>query len=293
MTKKPYELIDDKYNECIKFFSINKVRNQKDIITEIMIDYIVSNPDNFFKVSNGINGVYFISNYYIGRTSNIYYRMAYHIIDGYPSLRKSNTNIDKANLIESEIRSGIIKVNIISNKQEDEEKLIIKYSKKYNLTNKEFNPNYTYLPTLNQKTVIKISSSSIENDFPDKANLTEFVELYQKINFTGISVCYDSKRMVVIVSNSKTKRVGVYTTKSKISFISSYISPRNLNKKLISDYQKYGHKSFTFEFIPVDEYKEYQLELINKFIDDGYDLYNHSIPNSSKEIKLKTKNKLK
>jgi hypothetical protein len=279
--KTPYELIEDKYNELIQFFKENKVRNSLDVIKEIIINYIIDNRELFFKLqSNSKEGVYFIEDFYIGKTQNINIRIAYHIMDGFNPLRKNDVNIEKAYKIEEILKKRTLKFKMLSNIQSEEEKYIIKYSKKYKLTNKEFNPNYTYKPNSVRKKEIEIINSSYYDDIiPDKGNLNDFLDIYNTIDFKNKRTKYEDGRFIVLIRNKKSKRVGVYITKSKLSFISSYSNINSQNKKIIEDYNKYGSKSYEIEFIKTDSnYEKKQIEFILDYKSNGIELYNHSIP---------------
>ena len=50
MKKTPYEKLQNKLNECNKFFNKNTITDRKSVIRDIMINYVYENHNQFFKI---------------------------------------------------------------------------------------------------------------------------------------------------------------------------------------------------------------------------------------------------
>lgn len=276
MKKTPYEKLQNKLNECNKFFNKNTITDRKSVIRDIMINYVYENYNQFFKINGYTKGVYFIEDFYIGRTSNIHKRLAYHIVDSLDIFLDYNSNIRKCEKIIDIIKNNILKVKMISKKESDEEKLIIEYSNKYDLTNIEFNPNRIKLEKV-KKEKVKVKSEEIDLLISDIIKLDEALNKCYEIKFNTMDHS-KTKRYLYILRNTKSKKIGVFTSKSKYSAITTYSNPKSFSSKISVDYNKYGYSSFQMEFIESDHnYKETQMNMIQDFINKDYEIYNHNI----------------
>lgn len=269
----PYEILHNMYTDIDSILN-RKIQDRKEIIRQHLLYEIMEKWHIFFELDS-INkgGVYFISNYYIGRSDNMLKRISYHILDGYSPTRPSNANISKSINIENEIKLGKLKVKVISDNPDDEEKLIRKYSKNYNLSNIEFNTNIDKTKHILNKTKREVVSIDIAEDhLPDKGNLVEF----QLLRFKSLYKYTDTKsgtRKICKIYNTKSKMIGFNITKSKYGIIDKL---PELNQKIKTDYYKYGPESFEIEFTEYENCDDKKIELIKEQYDkDITKLYNN------------------
>lgn len=271
----PYELINLKYKEINDFFEINSLNklNKDDIIKDILLRYIEDNILDFIVIDSSLtSGVYLIEDFYIGKTNNIFNRMSYHILDGYKYIRQGYLNKSKCDKIEQHINNSKIKVKMLSNKQNDEKKLIEKFCNKLPLTNIEFNPNKisNYENFKKESITQTIKSIDLDEIIPDFFD-NQF-EMEMEINkFRKFKVEIVENRFIVIIENKYKKSIGVYTCKNKFNFH----FPNN--KKIQKDINKYGKNSFTITFIKSNnEYKNNIIERIRYYESEEFDIYNRA-----------------
>lgn len=107
-------------------------------VIETNIDKFVNNVETI----DNIEGCYMIEDFYIGRSQNILNRICGHLDETfrlYLYYDKTN-NHQKCKSILNILETGDkLNVKVLSNNQEDERRLIIKYAEETNLTNKVFN----------------------------------------------------------------------------------------------------------------------------------------------------------
>lgn len=278
MKKTPYEKLQNKLNECNKFFNKNTITDRKSVIRDIMINYVYENHNQFFKIEGYTKGVYFIEDFYIGRTSNIHRRLSYHIVDSLDIFLDYNSNLRKCEKIIEVIKNNILVVKMLSKKETDEEKLIIEYSNKYDLTNIDFNPNRIKVKRV-KKERVKVRSEDLDLKIDDIIKLDEALKRCSELRLGFNKMSHSkTKRYLYTLKNIKTKRIGVFTSKSKYSAITTYSNPKNLSSKMSIDYNKYGYSSFELHFIESDDnYKETQMNMIQDLLNKDFEIYNHNI----------------
>jgi len=264
MNKTPYEIIESKYNEIDDY--LKPVKNKyPDVVNDMLFYYVRDNIHLFSEIKNGSKGVYFIEDFYIGRTKNIYNRITSHIIEIF---QNTYSNQEKVENIKIVLKERKLKVNIISDQETDEKKLIIEYSKKYNLTNIEFNPNKEFEYKQKQKKEKK-KKDVIDEDFID--NSSSLKNAYNKY-LNNININVKEERWLIILTNNITNRVGVYSQKSKSSFLSNFDRIYTLSKNLLKDFQEYGISSFNIQFIKCDNVED-KWTFINYFNENKIELY--------------------
>jgi len=138
MNETPYNLLKNKYDEISDYLLPVKDKYPK-IVNDMLYYYVIENIDLFSEIEDslGSEGVYFIEDFYIGRTHNIISRLSAHIIEIFEPQKGSNQ--EKKLKIENILKYRKLKTVIISNNKNDEKELIIQYSSKYNLANIRFN----------------------------------------------------------------------------------------------------------------------------------------------------------
>lgn len=251
--------INNQYNKINNFiYKENKYIGDNKIVFNLLFYWIRENLNRFSEINGGLSGVYFIEDFYIGKTGDIYNRVSSHILD----IFKGNGNTEKVERTKDLLSNNKkIKVNIISKKQSDEESLIIKYSNDYDLTNIEFNPKKK-CKKFDKREIKK--ATDLDLDMPDYATIDFYLDYHKKLN----SNLFDYKsdyRYLVILTNIKNKKKGAYLTKCKLSYLTQFLNPKSLSGKLLVDYQKYGPSNFTIEFIRIDNIvcKNNQLSYFN------------------------------
>jgi hypothetical protein len=299
--KTPMELLHDRLNEInnilgnIDYFNCgrNKIKiTRKDLVRELILNFVEKNNKKFFEVIGVYkNGCYLIGDYYIGRTSNITQRISYHITDAFLEYDK---NVRKNEKILQDLNTQLLRIEMLTNDQEQEEKLIIEYSKKLQLTNVEFNPNKNMLCSKifknnsNKKAEVVVKNNS--HKFKLKNNTYDFIniddDIYRIMNYNLIyDENYNGRHLAIVTNKNNKNIVGFYSAPDVISFISNFRADGST--RIQTDKKRYGIQSFKVKFIKCDDehINELKLKLQIEYFIKGYDFYG-TVPLVVREAKL-------
>jgi len=182
---------------------------------KLLINYVSDNIKWFADIEDTYtSGVYMINDFYIGSTSNIKGRIAFHILD----LQKAtNINVRKNKLIKGILDSGSrLIVKMLSSDRADEERLIREYSMVQDLTNIEFNdnnnPNERYNLFIKGAEDTEVHKSI--NIMKDVLGYKSLKQLHEKLYLYPSHLFTQSKRYSVVITNQVNKKFIVYTSKN-------------------------------------------------------------------------------
>ena len=123
--KTPYDLL----------MKIKEAKNTLNLTYITIEDYLIRKFDEFFTYDfDNSSGVYFLNDFYIGKSNDLMSRMISHLKETiYP---KRNKNSERNLKIISSLKKDKICVSLLSEDVSDEAILINKYNSTHNLTNK-------------------------------------------------------------------------------------------------------------------------------------------------------------